>query len=398
MFLKISPFVTTLRDNLKKVSLHKALIKQVIRKFYSDEIGDVISFSEIPGIQHLRNPRLNKGLAFSMEERQALGIHGLQPAVLRTQEEQVAICKDAIEKYEIPLNKYLFLNELRERNEKLYFRLVSENIEKLLPIIYTPTVGLVCQKFGLIYRRPRGLYITINDIGYVYNILRNWPEHTVQAIVVTDGERILGLGDLGTYGMGISIGKLSLYTALAGIKPHRCLPICLDVGTNNEKLLEDPVYIGLRQKRIRGKLYDDFLDEFMEAVVKRYGQDTLIQFEDFGTANAARLLEKYRDKYCTFNDDIQGTAAVVLAGLYATYKILGKNLSEHAFLFYGAGTAAMGIADLLVEAMLLEGSGLTEARSKIYMIDVHGLLTKSRVNFLGIKRFMRKTWRIKEIS
>ncbi|XP_014215831.1 NADP-dependent malic enzyme isoform X2 [Copidosoma floridanum] len=340
--------------------------------------GDVVPINMVQGIGHLRDPRLNKGLAFTLEERIALGIHGLQPPRFKTQEEQLALCKASVMKYTEDLNRYLYLVELQERNERLFFRLLKENIEQMMPIVYTPTVGLACQKFGVIYRRPRGLFITIYDKGHIYEILNNWPEQAVRAICVTDGERILGLGDLGACGMGIPVGKLALYTALAGIKPHQCLPITIDVGTNNEQLRNDPHYIGLNKPRTVGPEYDELLDEFMSACVKKYGQNVLIQFEDFGNHNAFRFLDKYRHAYCTFNDDIQGTAAVAVAGIIASQRLTRKPMRDNKFVFLGAGEAAIGIADLCVRAMEAEGCSKEEARNNIWMLDINGLLTTTR--------------------
>ncbi|XP_054591441.1 NAD-dependent malic enzyme, mitochondrial isoform X2 [Nothobranchius furzeri] len=324
------------------------------------------------------NPHTNKGMAFTLQERQILGIHGLLPPKVETQDIQAMRFQKNLKKMTDPLQKFIYLMGIQERNERLFYRVLMEDIEELMPIVYTPTVGLACTQYGHIFRRPKGLFISILDRGHIRSILDNWPETNVAAVVVTDGERILGLGDLGCYGMAIPVGKLCLYTACAGIRPEKCLPVMIDVGTDNETLLKDPFYMGLYQKRDRSQAYDDLIDEFMEAVVKKYGQDTLIQFEDFGNHNAFRFLRKYREKYCTFNDDIQGTASVALAGLLAAQRATGKPITEHRVLFLGAGEAALGIANLIVMAMMESGTTQAAAREKIWMYDAHGLLVKGR--------------------
>ncbi|OZC06482.1 hypothetical protein X798_06535, partial [Onchocerca flexuosa] len=369
------------------------------------------------GVDLLKDNRINKGMAFSLFERQYLGIHGLLPPAFMTEEQQAYRVISQLRQQPNDLARYIQLNihhvlippfssfgdmndevatrryfllnlpSMRyayhayqheklyfipdpDRNEKLFYRVLCEHVKELLPIVYTPTVGLACQNFGYIYRNPKGLYITINDnsISKIHHILSNWPEKDVRAIVVTDGERILGLGDLGCYGIGIPVGKLALYVALGGVQPHWCLPVLLDVGTNNEDLLHDPFYIGLRRKRVRGAEYDKLIDNFFLACRKRFGQQVLIQFEDFANQNAYR------------------TASVAVAGLLACWKYTGKPLSEGKFVFLGAGTASMGIAELCVAEMVAEGLTKEQAYDRIFLMDVNGLITKHRQNLKDIHK------------
>jgi malate dehydrogenase (oxaloacetate-decarboxylating)(NADP+) len=329
------------------------------------------------GVALLRDPTLNKGMAFTEAERDALGIRGLLPAHVLSQEEQVARILENFRRKPNNLEKFINLAALHDRNEALFFRIVMDHPDEMMPVIYTPTVGLACQQFGHIFQRPRGLFISANDRGRIANILRNWPYRDVAMIVVTDGERILGLGDLGANGMGIPVGKLALYTACAGIHPTQCLPVVLDMGTNNEKLLADPLYIGLHEKRISGAAYDQLVEEFIAATQEVF-PGVVVQFEDFANHNAFRLLEKYRDRICTFNDDIQGTAAVALAGVLSALRVTGGKLAQQKILFFGAGEAATGIADLTVAAMVSEGCPLADARRNCWLVDSKGLVVASR--------------------
>lgn len=355
-----------------------------------DQLVTPWTISVASGYCLLRDPRHNKGLAFTEKERDAHYLRGLLPPAVISQELQEKKLMNSIRQYEVPLQKYVAMMELEERNERLFYKLLIDNVEELLPVVYTPTVGEACQKYGSIFRRPQGLYISLKEKGKILEVLKNWPERSIQVIVVTDGERILGLGDLGCQGMGIPVGKLALYTALGGIRPSACLPITIDVGTNNEQLLKDEFYIGLRQRRATGQEYADLLDEFMSAVKQNYGEKVLIQFEDFANHNAFALLAKYGTTHLVFNDDIQGTASVVLAGVVAALKLIGGTLAEHRFLFLGAGEAGTGIAELIaLEISKQTKAPVEETRKKIWLVDSKGLIVSSRKDSL---QHFKKPW------
>jgi malate dehydrogenase (oxaloacetate-decarboxylating)(NADP+) len=348
------------------------------------ELGTHFAALETPhGIALLRDPLLNKGTAFTEQERDALGLRGLLPAHVLSLEQQAVRVLTNLRRLPNDLEKYVALNALHDRNETLFFRVVCDNIDEIQPLIYTPTVGLACQEFGHIFQRPRGLFIGANDRGRIAELLGNW-QAAARLIVVTDGERILGLGDLGANGMGIPVGKLSLYSACAGVHPKLCLPVMLDVGTNNEVLLKDPYYVGLRRRRLRGPEYDELIEEFITAACDRF-PGVLIQFEDFANHAAFRLLRKYRDRICTFNDDIQGTAAVALAGIFSALRVTGGKLPDQKLLFLGAGEAATGIADLVVAAMVAQGCPEADARRRNWLVDSRGLVVKGRAELVEHK-------------
>jgi malate dehydrogenase (oxaloacetate-decarboxylating)(NADP+) len=329
------------------------------------------------GVDLLHDPRLNKGTAFTEAERDALGLRGLLPPRVFTQAEQVRRVMESFRAKPDNLERYIYLTSLQDRNERLFYRVVMDHLEEMMPIIYTPTVGEACRQFAHIFRRPRGLYVTARDRGRVRVLLQNWPEPEVAIIVVTDGERVLGLGDLGANGMGIPIGKLALYTACAGVAPALGMPVLIDVGTDRAELLADPLYLGLPQRRVRGAEYDALLDEFVMAVQEAF-PGALIQFEDFATPNALGLLERYRDRVPAFNDDIQGTAAVVLAGILSAGRVSGRRLRDETVLFLGAGAAAVGIADLVASALEQEGLSPAEARRHCWFVDPGGLVVQGR--------------------
>src|SRR5215471_14212243 len=325
----------------------------------------------------VRDKSLYRSIAFTPLERRRLGLQGLLPHAVATQAQLVDRAMHTLRELPRDLDRYMALSSMQERNEHLFYRTVIDNLDEVLPWIYTPTVGAACREFSHIVREPKGFYITPGDKGRVARILGNWPERDIRVIVVTDGERILGLGDLGANGMGIPVGKLALYTACAGIAPRHCLPVMFDVGTNNQALIDDPHYIGYPKRRLSGAAYFALMDEFVGAVQKKF-PDALIQFEDFLTPNAYALLNRYRDRVLCFNDDIQGTAAVALAGVYASTRVSGVPFGDLRIMFLGAGSAATGIADLMTSAFV--NTGLTEhdARTRLWFVDMHGLVVKSR--------------------
>ncbi|TXH98550.1 MAG: NAD-dependent malic enzyme [Rheinheimera sp.] len=338
----------------------------------------------------LETPLLNKGSAFSREERAAFNLTGLLPPRYETIEEQAARAYMQYSSFEEPINKHIYLRVVQDNNETLFHRLLQNHLEEMLPIIYTPTVGDACERFSDIYRSARGLFISYSDRDQLDDVLRSATKKKVKVIVVTDGERVLGLGDQGIGGMGISIGKLSLYTACGGISPAYTLPVCLDVGTNNEKLLNDPFYMGNRHRRISGDEYYEFVDKFIKAVKRRW-PEAMVQFEDFAQPNAMPLLKRYRDQICCFNDDIQGTAAVTVGTLLAACRSKGVKLSDQKVVFVGAGSAGCGIAEQVISQMVSEGIDDATARGQVFMVDRHGLLTEGMEDLRDFQQALVQT-------
>ncbi len=332
-----------------------------------------------------RNPILNKGSAFPENERHAFGLHGILPVSVSDLETQKKRSYKAFQSKATPLEKYIYLREVQDSNETLFYRLLVDHTAEMMPIVYTPVVGEACQNFGHIYRRPRGLYLTPGCKDSLDEILSHIRFDEVEAIVVSDGERILGLGDQGAGGMGIPIGKLALYSACAGIHPASTLPILLDTGTNNPDLLKDPLYMGWRHERVRGQEYDDFIDLFVKAIQKRFPH-VLLQWEDFAQQNANPILARYRDKLCTFNDDIQGTAAIATGTLLAAVQATHASIKDQRVVVVGGGSAGCGISSLMAQAMIDAGLSEAEAHSRFYVIDAHGLLTTDTPNLLSFQQ------------
>src|SRR6202140_3604832 len=332
------------------------------------------------GVDLLNNPALNKGTAFDEPEREAFGLHGLLPPIVESLDSQCVRAYEAFLLKENDLERHIYLRQLQDANEVLFYRLLLDHIDEMLPIVYTPVVALGCQEFSHIYRRPRGLFIPYPLRHSIPALLRNHPNPGVDVIVVTDGERVLGIGDQGVGGLGIPIGKLSLYSLIGGIHPARTLPIVLDVGTNNEECLHDPAYLGWRHERIRGAAYEDFIDQFVQAV-KQELPNACLQWEDFATPHARPILDRYRDELLTFNDDIQGTAAVALGVVLSALRVSGGNLTDQKFVFLGAGSASIGVADYLRQALIDAGVPEEQARGQFFIVAKDGLLQSHRIDF-----------------
>ena len=337
------------------------------------------------GIDVLQDPALNKSTAFSEAEKQTLGIVGLVPNVTETEDLQLSRVMMQLSHKTTDLDRYIYLVNLLDHNETLFYRTVMSDPARFLPIVYDPTIGEACLKFGHIYRQTRGMYLSLNRRGKVKDVLKNWPQKDVRFICVTDGGRILGLGDLGANGAGIPIGKLQLYTACAGVPPQYLLPMYLDAGTNNEQYLHDPLYLGMRKTRPATDELFSFVDEFVEAVQEVFPK-CCIHFEDWTGTDAVHLLQRYRDKYCVYNDDVQGTAGITLAGLINAAKLRGRKLKDEKYLFLGAGSAGIGLADLLCSARVAQGMTLKDAQSRVYMFDVHGLLESTRKDLVDFQK------------
>ncbi|EIE23960.1 NADP-dependent malic enzyme [Coccomyxa subellipsoidea C-169] len=341
--------------------------------------------SVISGCDVMRNPKYNKGLAFSEEERGRLYLRGLLPPAVLSQEVQAERCMINIRSKSSDLERHSYLTSLQERNESLFYYVLSNNIEELLPIVHMPTVSEYCQTYGLMFKSlPRSLFICMKDKGRVYSLLKNWPERRIKAICLTDGERVGALGDLGVQAVGVPVSKLALYSACAGIPPNMCLPVCIDAGTDNEELLQSQFYVGSKHKRVRGDVYYELLDEFISAAKRRFGNTVLVHFEDMSYANLSRLFNQYRGSLACFSDDVQGTAAVVLAGILAAQPLTGKSLADHTIMIAGDGAAGTALAELLAEAIARQnrrgGGTIVDARRQFWLVDRHGLVTRGRAD------------------
>ncbi|XP_043642537.1 NADP-dependent malic enzyme isoform X1 [Drosophila teissieri] len=343
---------------------------------YDDEMDQIMR----PSWHVVMNGKYNKGLAFTVNERQRLGIMGLMPCSVRTMDDQMKAAHANFDARPSDIGRFTYLSALHNRHRRLYYRFIKENIERALPIVYTPTVGDVVSTYGLNFQQAISLFISIHDKGHIRDLMHNWVDEGVKAICVTDGGRVLGLGDMGANAMGISLGKMILYTALGSIPPSTLMPVCLDVGTDNQALLQDPLYVGARIPRVTGPEYEELVDEFMESAVKCFGHSVFIHFEDFATPNALKFLDKYQRKYCCFNDDIQGTGATGLAAFINVERITGRKLEDTTFLFVGAGSAALGIANMLAMELEVRGLPLEEATKNIYLMDLNGVLTHESPN------------------